>query len=455
MTQPTRRKQKSGYIFLQAVIALAGLTALMAMIAADERASVNEVQARMDQRRASEAALAGIARAEADLSDANINLVQQTDDWYTDGRVGTGSGTNPASDSFQLTGTDGSSAGTFRMQIIDAASLVNVNTAADAQLTLLPIDTDQVDSLLDWVSTSTTSTYSDGAKDDFYNSLDTPYNTKLGPLSTVDELLLVDNWTPQTLYQAPTDTVPAGWPTDTFSNNLPIASVLTVDSGAPNTEADGTARTNFSTNVSQNTLRTLGIFGPAADQIAGSTYTNFAGLLAVRGINSTTATTLLNDATFSTATRLPGKINLNTASEGVLMTIPNMTSDIASSIVTQQQSGFATLGALATVQGVSTSLLAQIADYFSIGTDTWIVRTYGESGGASVAMEAIIRVTNSDSSSTTSSTSTTTSSSSASSTTADNQVQVISQQRINSLGVPNWWGWDTKTDSTVDAGNTQ
>ena len=85
-----------------------------------------------------------------------------------------------------------------------ASSLININTvstttADQALLNNLPLTQQEIDSLLDWTSTSTTAR-TDGAKDDYYNALPTPYNTKLGTLSTLSELLLIQGWVGVDLY---------------------------------------------------------------------------------------------------------------------------------------------------------------------------------------------------------------------------------------------------------------
>jgi general secretion pathway protein K len=415
MTRKTR-----GYILIQALVAIAGLLALIAILAADQRASVGVIDARLTQRRAEAAADAGLARALADVSSANTNIVTQNDDWATLGDSG--------NDSFDL--GDGS---TFRMQLIDSGSQVNVNTASQQQLLLLPLLQEQVDCLLDWRS-SNADARSDGAKDAYYNALPQPYNTKLGSLTTVDELLLVRNWTAATLYQPPAQTTVAQYPVDQNGANLPLAALLTVDSGSPNLRADGTARVNFNSRaLAMTAVRALGINQQLATAIVTRArqrpYTSFADLFSTPGMNNAAITSLLNAATFTTNTRLTGKLNLNTATQAVLQTLPTVSSDLAAAIVAQQSTGFSTLGQLTSVQGITAAQLRQISDNFTIGGDTWTARIYGQSGGAGVAYEAVIGMRN-------------------------KQVQVVNLNRLNTVGVPSWWAWSDQTTSTLDAGGS-
>lgn len=449
--KPAANKRTGGYVLVQTLVVLTALTALMAIMAADEHASIEQTQNRIDRGRAEQAVNAGVARAIATLQTANTNLVTLNDAWAQVGQDGiTPSNTVAiAPNEYQLnppTGTD-ESAPTFRMQILDAGSLINLNDAAIAsslpaaqqttavdnittQLLGLGLSQQQVDCLLDWEQTSTQAR-SDGAKDAFYNSLQMPYNTELGPMNTVNESLLVDNWTGQTLYQPPTaqqdSTQPL--PVDINGNNLPIAALVTVDSGCPDTQASGAARIYMRTATPQQ-LSALGINsgagqnGNSAIQQARQSAT-FAQLFAL--IPASRQEQALNTVTF-TNSRWLGKINLNTASEAVLNTVPGMTTSIASAIVAQQASGFSTLGQLATVSGVTPAVLRQIADSFTVGSDTWLVRVYGHSGNVGVAVEAVVGIRN-------------------------GEPQVITWEQINTPDVPAWWDWQPST-ATVDAEQT-
>lgn len=404
-----------GYIFIQALVVVAVLVALMAMLVADQRASLQEVQNRLRLRRADAAVDAALARALSVLQEADINRVTLNDDWAVLGDNG----------NIEFDLGDGP---TFRMQIVDAGSLVNVNTAPQAQLQLLPLTQDQVDCLLDWREAKTEAR-ADGAKDGYYNSLPQPYNTNLGPLTTVDELLLVRGWTAQTLYQLPTGDTSVSLPTDAAGNDLPLAALLTVDSGGPNTRAEGTPRINLGQGgVDVNALTQLGISQPLAGRIAAQApYTNFQGLFQVPGMTQQALQPLLDAVTFTGDERIPGKINLNTATQSVLMTVPNMTSDIAAAIVSQQTNGFDSLGQLATVSGVTPQNLAQLADSFTVGGDTWIIRAYGRSGGVGAAVEAVVGL-------------------------RGGQVQILTWDRLNTAAIPAWWDWSTEPSSTADAG---
>ncbi len=434
------KRTGSGYILIEALIAVAGLLALLAILVSDQHQRMDTVQLGLRQTRAEECADGAVQQALAILSTSNQDLVTLNDTWAqlggTTGVAAASStpGNQVSGGTEEFTFPDGTS---FREQIIDAGSLINLNTATEAQMTQLPLDQDQVDCFLDWTQTGETAR-SDGAKDDFYNALPIPYNAKLGPLTTVNELTLIDNWTAQTLYQPPTDTTVLPLPTDSSGNILPLASMFTVDSGAPNVSYTGTALINLSTRPSAAVglrLITLGVSRQIVARLTSTAVgnppvTSWAALLSLPGVNSAQEQILLNNVTFSSATRLTGEINLNTASLAVLESIPNVTPTIAQAIVSQQSSTFQGLGGLATVGGISRTLLPTLAGSFVVGSDTWIVRAYGESGGVGSAEEAVVGFRN-------------------------NQLQIISVNRLHTAGIPSWWGWDTTTTSTQQAGVTQ
>lgn len=443
-----QRRRRSGYILVQTLVVIMALVALMAIMAADQHSSMVETDNGLDERRAEMAVDAAVARAEASLGAANPNLVTASDTWTQVGQNGisptASTGVQPAEYQLYDESMPSDSAPTFRMQILDAASLINLNEpailatsgiSAGTQTTMLTgiqqqwldlgLTQQQIDCLLDWEQTGETAR-SDGAKDSFYNGLQQPYNATLGAMSTVDESLLVDNWTGQTLYQAQqSSSTSTPLPTDSLGNTLPIASLVTVDSGAPNTQASGTARIRITSN---RVAQQLGLPIPRNGNSPAVNATSFTQLFGQGGMNPQAEQNVLNQVTFTTSTRLAGKINLNTAPQAVLQTVPGVTQAIASAIVAQQSAGFQTFGQLATVNGITPGVLAQCADYFSVGSDTWIVRAYGHSGNTGVAVEAVIRVTNS-------------------------APQIITWDRINTTTVPTWWDWQDAT-ATVDASQT-
>jgi general secretion pathway protein K len=187
---------------------------------------------------------------------------------------------------------------------------------------------------------------------------------------------------------------------------------------------------NLAQGVNANTLNQLGVRNQqvVAQLVARAPYTSFRALLGVPGLNAETVKTLLDGATFSAGTRQTGKINLNTASEQVIRSLPNIPSDVASAIVSRQSSGFQSLGDLSTIPGLNTDALAQVADSFTVGSDTWTIRVYGQSGNVGLALEITVRLLNSG------------------------RIQIQNWNRLNVSGIPAWWGWQPNTTTTTQLG---
>ncbi len=118
---------------------------------------------------------------------------------------------------FNLVATNYDDPETVRYGITDECSKLDVNLASEAQFrrlfeTVIPQDSDNavdinvlVDSLLDWRGDQAEDVAAgkarpNGAKDEYYLTLDPPYRCKNGTLATVEELLLVRGFTGWVLF---------------------------------------------------------------------------------------------------------------------------------------------------------------------------------------------------------------------------------------------------------------
>jgi type II secretory pathway component PulK len=124
-----------------------------------------------------------------------------------------------------------------------------------------------------------------------------------------------------------------------------------------------------------------------------------------------------------------GRININTAPAAVLQTIPNLTSDIAQSIVNQQQTGFPNMGSLLTVSGLTTATSVQnFLDYFTVKSQTFLVRVVGTCGTAQVPLQATLSVTTAATGSTVT-------------------IQSMDEQPFNDM--TGRWGWQATTNNDI------
>ena len=122
--------KRRGAILVMTLAVLTAVIAVLAGAAAMQQLAFKAAINRTDRERARLMAESGLQRALTSLASQNPNATTQNDEWFTLGTSG--------NDKFLL--DDGS----FRLQIVDANSLVNLNTAAQEQLLRLPLTEEQV-----------------------------------------------------------------------------------------------------------------------------------------------------------------------------------------------------------------------------------------------------------------------------------------------------------------------
>ena len=377
---------------------LAGLVAVLASVAATHRTSVKSTINRMDLIKSHLAAENGLQYAIATLANAasgaaatgtttttstanSANVTTLQDDWAQLGDSG---------NALVVTGET-----SCRIQIIDALSLININNATQSQLQQLNLTDEQIDSLLDYRSAGTTPRPL-GGKDDYYNSLSNPYNAKLAGLNTVDELLNVKGFTAKAIYDPQTNVVNSA-SIVTNQTQKALVDLVTAYGYSPVINSQGTAKVNV--NAAGSTaqrLQQLGFPAATATQIAANkNWTNLGQLCRQFGGNPTSLRLILDNLCVGGATRVQGRLNLNTVTQDVLNVITDLTPDIVQGIISQQQQGFTTLSDITKVPGLTNGTTLQaVVDLFTVVSQTYIARIVGQSGNFTYAMEATIDVQN-------------------------------------------------------------
>lgn len=408
-----RHSKRRGAILIMAMVVLFAITAILVSAMATERAEFRNAVQRIDEERARLAAQSGVARALATLQFQLTAPVTQLDEWFTLG--------NQSNDLFVVGRQN------FRLQIVDAASLVNLNTADQTQLENMGLSSEQIDSLLDWREEGTTPR-AEGAKDEFYNTLERPYNAKLRRMDHLDEVLLIKGFEPAVLFQTPEQQNTSGL------TPQPIYSLATVDSFSPSTGSDGQARGDINT-VGQGQLLQAGIPAQLAAAIilrrnTQGTFTRMGEVLSVTGMTTDAAGILLDRFQVGNLPRVEGKINVNTAREEVLMTLPDMTTDVAQAIVSRQAAGINALSELFQVPGITLQVMATIGDRLTTDSEIFIVRVEGQAGSARYPLEAVIRVDGS-------------------------RAQIIKVTEPINRNMTSLWGWAEETTNEIVLGEEE
>ncbi len=421
---------RRGSVFIMALALLAGLVAILAGAAASQRLALKSEVNRMENRRARLLAQAGIQRAVATLYDFITNGNSAS------GNTGTTSSTKTnatlLTDDWAIAGNNGADKYTlgqnsYRLQIVDANAFVNLNAAPEAQLNQMPFSQQQIDCLLDWREAATTTSRSDGAKDTYYNALTNPYNAKLGRLSTINDLLMIRGFTGPSIYDVQTDVVStATIMQGTNDSQATLYDLCNVVGYTPMTQQDGTAKINVNAlgNPQQKIQRMIqaGISPALAAQLSTGNYPTMASLVQAVGAND--LKTVLNVLTVDNTPRKEGRINLNTAGQSVLSTIPNITPDVVQAIVQRQSTGLTQLGDIVDIPGLNSgAALAPLIDYVTVASQTFLVRVVGTAGGSSVALEAVIDM-------------------------QSGSPKILSISEAPFSDMPTRWGWDDATTET-------
>ena len=427
MRRSQTRGSQRGATFVVTLAILTAMVALVSAFAATSRTLALSGAQDSERLRARMLAQSGIARAMADLAD----LAQTTsaaaggtsgattavpgsvttlaDDWATLGQQG--------GEEFTLAN------GGFRVQVVDASGGLPLNTADETTLLNLGLTQEQADSLLDWREPGQ-APRALGAKDQYYNGLTEPYNARLAPLQSVDELLLVKGFTPQALYDPGYlgQNTTATQATNLGDAPLALADLATVNAYAPNVKPNGDARTNVNRaglNADQlqrdlNNNRQLadaiitavrgaqgGGGAPGGGQPGGAPprgggIATMGALLqrVPQAANPANARLILDNLTTQGLTRLEGRVNFNTATVQVLAALPGIGPDLAQTIVSRQQSQpFTKLSDLLDVS-TDQAFVRTVADFASVASQSFEVRAVGKVGSVQVALVAVVVLEN-------------------------------------------------------------
>ena len=294
-----------------------------------------------------------------------------------------------------MLGTD-----SFRIQIIDNAAKIDLNTITEAQLENLNLTQEQIDSFLDWRDVGQ-SNRALGAKDDYYNGLTKPYNAHENQLQSVYELLDIKGFTPQNVFY-PVDNTSSTSGSSALNDLALVEIVTTLNYSAATTpEGDGRVNVNNPQLNAQNFSQQAQIPLQTAQQIIAQrgtqpngAFTALSQVLAVPGIinNQAVVRSVLDRMSVAPGEQLIGKININTAPETVLQAIPGISQDIATQIVDNRPTGgYTQLSELLSI-GSDQAFVGAVADSLNVNSQCFQVRIIGKSGRTEYGIEALIQI---------------------------------------------------------------
>ena len=230
-----------------------------------------------------------------------------------------------------------------RYGVVDEASKINVNTATlDALLKLPEMTNDLAAGAIDWRDGDSDPT-PEGAEAEYYLLLPTPYECKNAPLETVEELLLVNGWSPEILLgedanrngvldDNENDRGEADPPDDGDGQlDRGFVDFVTVYSAELNTSASGERRVNINQANTQQVSDVLakGIAGDRLVEVVvlarrGRPFANVLDFYFRAGLTAEEFAPIVDLISTSNDRNLVGLINVNTASREVLASLPEL-----------------------------------------------------------------------------------------------------------------------------------
>lgn len=393
-----RHEQGSALILTLWALVILGVVGLAFVDGVNIELAISKYASRTLQAR--ELARAGIVRAKAVLRQDTDGRDRLDDSWNND----------TGFDSFELGGGWVSLLGepdpdtaeqTFGM--VDEARKLNINTATPEMLLRLPDMTEElVDALIDWRDADDNPRPL-GAESAYYESLEPAYHAKNEPFETLEELLLVKDFSKEILYgedwnlngrlDAAEDDGGESDPPDNADGNLDrgLAAFLTVYSEDLNVSGSGSKRINLSTLEEDP--------GALGEILSDQQLQDLLAFVQARQLNSIAQ--LLGIPSFVTddykafkavadlvttddRERIPGLVNVLTAPLEVLAALPGLDEDKAQAIIAYRDSvetDYTSIAWLLDVEGMDREDFEQLAPFVTVRSYQFLVDSCGITKG--------------------------------------------------------------------------
>ncbi len=305
----------------------------------------------------------------------------------------------------------------FTVRVVDESSKLNINTATKGQLLALPEMLEEIaDAIIDWRDKNDTPS-AGGVEGGYYENLPFGYMARNGPLRTIRELLLVKDVTEQLFFGEDTNLNDQldyneqdgeeSLPYDDGDSELDKGWIayLTCYSYDNNKDAEGNEKTNINQGNANQLSRSLGISNNQAESIVdGRSYESIGDLIG-SGSNSIldvqTFSSIADKITVDDSDNIPGKVNVNTASEIVLAALMgggDSAEQIAQEIISYRETllyGIESIGELLDVPSMRINTFKNIVDLITTRSDVYSIRcvaTADRNGpnGAKLETEAVV-----------------------------------------------------------------
>jgi type II secretory pathway component PulK len=308
----------------------------------------------------------------------------------------------------------------FTVRAVDEASKLNINTVTKGQLLELPEMLEEIaDAIIDWRDEDDTPS-TGGVEGGYYENLQFGYMARNGPFRTIRELLLVKDVTEQLFFGEDTNLNgqldyneqdgEESLPYDDGDSELDKGWIayLTCYSYDNNKDAEGNPKTNINEGNANQLSRSLGISNSQAESIVDNRPNNgyqSIGDLIGSGPNSAldmqTFSQIADKITVDDSDKIPGKVNVNTASVIVLTALMgggDSAEQTAENIVAYRETllyGMESIGELMDVPSMSINTFQKIASLITTRSDVYSIRcvaTADRNGknGAKLETEAVV-----------------------------------------------------------------
>ncbi len=302
----------------------------------------------------------------------------------------------------------------FTVQAVDEASKLNINTVTKGQLLELPEMLEEIaDAIIDWRDENDTPS-AGGVEGGYYENLQYGYMARNGPFRTIRELLLVKDVTDQLFFGEDTNLNgqldyneqdgEESLPYDDGDSELDKGWIayLTCYSYDNNKDAEGNQKININESNANQLSRSLGISNDQAEKIVdGQDYDGIGNLLDNNTLDAQTFSKIADKITVVDGDNIPGKVNVNTASEIVLAALMgggDTAEQTAQNIIAHRETllyGMESIGELLDVPSMSVNTFKKIADLVTTRSDVYSIRcvaTADRNGknGAKLETEAVV-----------------------------------------------------------------